>query len=120
MHRGNRKTDKCSATLATRALLADFEPRRAIFQTVDALLCQIVSLSSWLQPGHRKMRISEPVPGIGTIEIKCISTLQRQSGSSVEPSASTRSNFDMTRVGGGQPTFEMLAENFSLYRPDLK
>ena len=89
------------------------------FQTVDTVLRQIVTLSSWLQSGHRKMRISEPPPGIGTIEIRCISTLQRQSGNSVEPSASTRSNFDMTRVGGGQPTSNG-SRNFSLYRPDLK
>jgi hypothetical protein len=102
---GDRKTEKHSATMATGSayqgvrVLADFEPRRAIFQAVDRLPSQIVSLSSWLQSGHRKIRISEPPPGIGTIEIRCISTLQRQSGNSVEPVASTRSNFDMTRVG---------------------
>jgi hypothetical protein len=42
------------------------------------------------------MRISELSLAIGAIEIRRISTLQRQSGKSVEPAASTRSNFDMT------------------------
>src|SRR5215469_5937587 len=66
-----------------------------IFQATDTSLRQAVSLSSWLQSGHLKMRISE-MPPAGTIEISCISAVQRQSGSSVEPATSRRSNFDMT------------------------
>jgi len=57
---------------------------------------QAVSLSSWLQCLHRKMRISVSPPGPGTIAIKFILAVQRQSGSSVEPASSRRSNFDMT------------------------
>ena len=41
------------------------------------------------------MRISE-MPPAGTTEIRCISAVQRQSGSCVEPASSRRSNFDMT------------------------
>ena len=42
------------------------------------------------------MRISVSPPSIGTIAIRFISAAQRQSGSSVEPASSRRSNFDMT------------------------
>ena len=42
------------------------------------------------------MRISVSPPGTGTIAIRCISAVQRQSGSSVESASSRRSNFDMT------------------------
>ena len=66
------------------------------FQVADTSLRQAVSLSSWLQSGHRKMRISVSPPGTGTIAVRCISVAQRQSGSSVEPATSRRSNFDMT------------------------
>jgi hypothetical protein len=73
-------------------------PNRATFQAASS--CQAVSLSSWLQFGHRKMRISVSPAGTGKMEIKCISAVQRQSGSSVEPASSRRSNFDiMTPVG---------------------
>ena len=58
--------------------------------------CQAVSLSSWLQSGHRKMRISVSPPSTGTMATRFISAVQRQSGSSVEPATSSRSNFDMT------------------------
>jgi hypothetical protein len=57
---------------------------------------QAVSLSSWLQSGHRKMRISVSPPVFGTTAIRFISAAQRQSGSSVEPTSSRRSNFDLT------------------------
>jgi len=57
---------------------------------------QAVSLSSWLQSGHRKMRISVSPPSTGTMATRFISAVQRQSGSSVEPATSSRSNFDMT------------------------
>ena len=56
---------------------------------------QAVSLSSCLHLGHLKTRISEMPPGTGTIAIGCISAVQRQSGNSVEPASSRRSNFDM-------------------------
>jgi hypothetical protein len=49
----------------------------------------------YLQSGHRKMRISE-MPPADTIEIRCISAVQRQSGNSVEPASSRRASFDMT------------------------
>jgi hypothetical protein len=65
--------------------------------------CQAVSLSSWLQSGHRKMRISMSPPSTGTMATRFISAVQRQSGSSVEPATSSRSNFDMTVP---RPTFE--------------
>ena len=68
----------------------------AIFQAADALSRQAVSLSSWLQSGHRKMRISVSPPDTGKMAIKSIAAVQRQSGSSVEPASSRRSNFDMT------------------------
>jgi hypothetical protein len=42
------------------------------------------------------MRISVSPPGTGTIAVRCISAVQRQSGRSVEPATSRRSNFDMT------------------------
>ena len=42
------------------------------------------------------MRISVSPPGTGTTAIKFISAVQRQSGSSVEPASSRRSNFGMT------------------------
>src|SRR5215467_14621452 len=42
------------------------------------------------------MRISVSPSATGTIAIKLISAAQRQSGSSVEPATSRRSNFDMT------------------------
>jgi hypothetical protein len=61
----------------------------------QAASCQAVSLSSWLQLGHRKMRISVSPPGTGTMATRFISAVQRQSGSSVEPATSSRSNFDM-------------------------
>jgi hypothetical protein len=81
---------------ATRS--PELRSRRPIFQVVERSFRQIVSLSSWLQSGHRKMRISELPLAAGTIELRCISTLQRQSGDSVEPATSTRSNVDMTRL----------------------
>src|SRR5689334_15671992 len=42
------------------------------------------------------MRISVSPPSIGTVAIRFISAEQRQSGNSVEPASSRRSNFDMT------------------------
>ena len=69
--------------------------RRSNFQVADTSLRQAVSLSSLRQCGHRKTRISVPTPA-GTIAIRFISAVQRQSGSSVEPATSRRSNFDMT------------------------
>jgi hypothetical protein len=42
------------------------------------------------------MRISVSPSPLGTIAIRFISAVQRQSGSSVEPASSRRSNFDMT------------------------
>jgi len=42
------------------------------------------------------MRISVLPPVSGTIATRCISAVQRQSGNSVEPATSRRSNFDMT------------------------
>src|SRR5262249_30455273 len=65
------------------------------FQVTDASLRQAVSLSSLRQCGHRKTRISVSTPA-DTIAIRFISAVQRQSGSSVEPATSRRSNFDMT------------------------
>jgi len=41
------------------------------------------------------MRISVSPPATGTIAIRFISAAQLQSGSSVEPATSRRSNFDM-------------------------
>ena len=70
--------------------------RKRIFQAADTSSRHIVSLSSWLQSGHRKTRTSEPPPGKGTTALSCISALQRQSGNSVEPDSRMRSNFDMT------------------------
>jgi hypothetical protein len=42
------------------------------------------------------MRISVSPPITGTVATRFISAVQRQSGSSVEPATSSRSNFDMT------------------------
>src|SRR5215467_2253397 len=42
------------------------------------------------------MRISASPPATGTIAVSFISAPQRQSGNSVEPASSKRSNFDMT------------------------
>jgi hypothetical protein len=42
------------------------------------------------------MRISVSLPDFGKMATKSISAVQRQSGSSVEPATSRRSNFDMT------------------------
>lgn len=42
------------------------------------------------------MRISVSPPSTGTMATRFISAVQRQSGSSVEPATSSRSNFDMT------------------------
>lgn len=69
--------------------------KRAIFRAADMSPCQIVSLSSWLHSGHRKMRTSESPPELDVIAIRCISALQRQSGEAVESATTTRSNFDM-------------------------
>jgi hypothetical protein len=79
----------------------------------DALSRQAVSLSSWSQSGHRKMRISVSPPGTGEMAIKCISVAQRQSGSSVEPASSSRSNFDMTPPHLG-PTVRIARQHFDL------
>ena len=68
---------------------------RSNFQVADTPLRQAVSLSSLRQCGHRKTRISVSTPA-GTIAVRFISAVQRQSGSSVEPATSRRSNFDMT------------------------
>src|SRR5215469_13015353 len=65
------------------------------FQVTDASLRQAASLSSLRQCGHRKTRISVSTLA-DTIAIRFISAVQRQSGSSVEPATSRRSNFDMT------------------------
>src|SRR5215469_10297217 len=64
------------------------------FQVTDASLRQAASLSSLRQCGHRKTRISVSTLA-DTIAIRFISAVQRQSGSSVEPATSRRSNFDM-------------------------
>jgi hypothetical protein len=98
-----KKTSLYGPCHPNQLLAGDHLGHRYPATLADTSLCQTVSLSSWLQSGHRKMRISEPPPSIGTIELRCISTLQRQSGNSVEPAASTRSNFDMTRVGVSLP-----------------
>ena len=82
--------------LVTAGIVVTIEPTQVIFHAADALSRQAVSLSSWSQSGHRKMRISVSPPGTGEMAIKCISAVQRQSGSSVEPASSRRSNFDMT------------------------
>jgi hypothetical protein len=53
------------------------------------------------------MRISVSPPSTGTMATRFISAVQRQSGSSVEPGTSSRSNFDMTspRPTSGNCTF---------------
>jgi hypothetical protein len=71
-----------------------------MFQAADTSLCQIVNLSSWPQARHRKIRTSESPPSRGTTSTRCISALQRQLGSSVEPGTSTCSSFDMTAPAG--------------------
>jgi hypothetical protein len=83
-----------SDSTTTQAFVEQFDGE--ISQAVATSLRQAVSLSSWPQCGQRKMRISMSPPGPGTIVIKFISAAQRQSGSSVEPASSRRSNFDIT------------------------
>ena len=96
-----RDQDVCFGPNATLEQLFDYLVGRAtncptaMFQAADTSLRQIVNLSSWLQSRHRKIRTSDSPPCTGTTAIKCISVLQRQLGTSVEPGTSTRSSFDM-------------------------
>ena len=83
---------------------------------------QAVSLSSRLQSEHRKMRISVSPPATGTIAIRFISAVQGQSGSSVEPASSRRSNFDMTPPFPSQsvcPSISLVRESLRIIRSAL-
>src|SRR5215469_18054167 len=83
--KGPRAVPCARARPALRQGAADRDQYHLASQAADTSLRQVVSLSSWLQSGHRKMRISVSPPSPGTIAIKFISAAQRQSGSSIEP-----------------------------------
>src|SRR6516165_4515104 len=59
------------------------------------------------------MRISVSPPDIGTIAIRFISATQRQSGSSVEPASSRRSNFDSVLPPSATTRFNPRANDVS-------